>query len=160
MFTKLTKLGLLWSIAQLVERLPVKQRVVGSSPTIPVILERRLSMYTEDQTELVLDFIRLGMGFTEACLAAGLSEEDEFELEDDLLFQRKVDVQKAIAEHDLLVRHNNATRIAEKRGNGQNAIQWRLEKLNPSRYSNKDTDDGGKANGRVTINIIRGKKEE
>lgn len=109
---------------------------------------------------LIKDLMRLGMAFEEACLASGLTEEEEDDLYEDEAFQRELRVEQAIAERDLLQRHNKATEIAEKRGQGQSAIQWRLEKLNPKRYSNKDTGEDGGAGGRVTINIVRGKKEE
>lgn len=109
--------------------------------------------------EQVLEFIRLGMDFHIACLASELTEDEEDRLSEDERFQRKIRSEHATLESQLLTRHNDATKKAESRGTGMGALQWRLEKINPKKYGNKDSGEEDLA-GKVVINVIRGKKED
>ena len=116
-------------------------------------------MEFRDKEESVLEFIRLGMDFVKACLASGLTEEEQEFLEDDESFQRKLLVEDACFEKTLLERHETASILAEKKGS-THAIEWKLAKLNPSRFGNKETNGDGMFTGKLVVNMIRGSKEE
>lgn len=104
--------------------------------------------------ESVLQYIRLGMDFHTSCLASMLTEDEEDILSEDEAFLRQIDIEGAQLERGLLTRHDTASRKAEVRG-GTSALQWKLEKINPGRYSGKDK-DSGMFNGKVSINVVRG----
>ncbi len=106
---------------------------------------------------LLRDFLALGMDFHTSCLASEMTEDEEDELVDDEDFQREISRNYALLERDLLKRHDSATKTAELRGSGMTAIQWRLEKLNPNRYSSKDKGEES-FTGKVVINMVSGEE--
>lgn len=116
-------------------------------------------MINETKMLFLEEFLDLGMDFHTSCLAAELTEEEEEMLADDEGFQRKVAISSAVLEKKLLIRHDEATSIAESRGQGQSAIQWRLGVVNPARYSGKDNGDST-FTGKVVINMISGEESQ
>jgi len=101
----------------------------------------------------------LGVGFHEACLASEMTEEEEDQLMEDEDFQRKLKRHYACLEIRLLKRHDEATAQAESRGTGMGALQWRLEKINPAKYSSRDNGDES-FTGKVIINVVKGSDKE
>ena len=57
-------------------------------------------------------------------------------LEKDEEFMRRVEITKAILEMNLIERHDNAMEIQLAQGK-TGATQWKLERINPSRWGNK-----------------------
>ena len=86
-----------------------------------------------DKAEMVISFIRLGMDFEKAAIAAGLQLEDIDELREDAEFQYEIKIAYACMEKELLERHESAAKIQESKG-GTHAAEWMLEKINPNRY--------------------------
>lgn len=115
-------------------------------------------MTLEHKKEIILEMIRLGMDFHTACLASELTEEEEDEVMEDELFQRIVSRDTALLEKELLERHDAASSIGESRGSCS-GLQWKLEKVNPKRYGNKEK-DGDSFTGKLVLNMVRGKSEE
>jgi hypothetical protein len=105
------------------------------------------------------EHLDLGVGFHEACLASEMTEEEEDQLMEDEYFQRKLHRHYAILEINLLKRHDEATKTAESRGTGMGALQWRLEKINPQKYSSRDNGEEG-FQGKVIINVVKGSDKE
>ena len=101
-------------------------------------------MTLDEKKTHVLRCIRLGMDFTTSSLVAECSEPELTALEEDIEFQRRISIEMALEEHRLLSKHNAVIEEAAIRGNGA-PIQWRLEKLNPRRYGNKESGGTGNA---------------
>lgn len=95
-------------------------------------------MDLNSKKENILRCVKLGMHFYQAALVAECSEEEIEEIERDELFKRKVSSHHAFEEYRLLQKHNTAIEEAVLRGNAA-AIQWKLERLNPERWGNKET---------------------
>lgn len=115
-------------------------------------------MTLEMKKEMIEYMIRLGMDFHTACLASELTEDEEDEVMDDEKFQRIIAVNTALLEKDLLERHDSASKIGELRGSCS-GLQWKLEKINPKRYGNKEK-DGDVFPTKLVLNMIRGKGKE
>lgn len=94
-------------------------------------------MSLETKKEYILQCMDLGMDFLKACLCSDCTEEEIETLENDSSFQRDIDIKIAISEKNLLRKHNTALEIAKTKGNAT-PIQWRLSKLNPDKYENKN----------------------
>ena len=91
-----------------------------------------------DAVEMIITFIKLGMSLERACLAIGLSEEDEQKFTEDPEFQREIEQTYACLERDLLERHAEAAKVQENKG-GTHAAEWMLERINPKRWAKSTT---------------------
>jgi len=85
---------------------------------------------------MILNYINLGMEINKAYILSEITKEDIEELDKDEDFQKDIEVTEIILEKDLLERHNTAMEIAVNKGNA-NAVQWKLEKINPDRWGTK-----------------------
>lgn len=94
-------------------------------------------MELEEKKEHVLRFIKLGLDLYSSCIMAECADEEIEILEGDAKFLKKVEVCNILAEKELLEKYEVAMRIAANNGKTE-PIKWRLEKLNPSRWSDKN----------------------
>jgi hypothetical protein len=84
----------------------------------------------------ILRCVKLGMELERAYLVAECTEKEIEKLDKDERFKHLVDVQLALAENELLTRHELATKVAAVKGNTA-GIQWKLSQIN-TKWSNKD----------------------
>lgn len=112
-------------------------------------------MVPDEKRSLILRCVKLGMEWYRAALIAELTDEELEELENDTVFLRKVKSHEALEEMRLLEKHEDAMIEGVAKGNAS-AVQWKLERINPDRWSAKS---GGSAipldiGGEVTINLV------
>ena len=94
---------------------------------------------TEDlqhRADFVIEFMKLGMDFTTATIAAECSPEMVKELEADTEFQQRKIYMLAKTEADLLKRLNKASEFAAIKGDTRSTERL-LEILRPERYAKK-----------------------
>lgn len=94
-------------------------------------------MELKQKKEHVLRCIKLGMDIYKAYIVAECTEEEVDLLNNDDKFQNIIIQRQALQEYDLLLKHNVAMDLAEKKGNAK-PIEWRLKILNPEKYDKKD----------------------
>jgi len=106
----------------------------------------------KQKKEHILRCIRLGMDLFSAALIAECTDEELETLENDPKFNKRIKIEYAIEEERLLNKHNTAIEEAVIKGNAH-SVQWKLEKLNPGRWGNKES---AKIpfEGKVTVNLI------
>lgn len=95
----------------------------------------------ERKKDLIIDAVRVGMGLGKAFVYAQCTERQVEILQIDKEFQRRVTYVYAQYEKDLLDLHSMSMLLAARRGNAGPA-QWKLGKLNPSRWGEAKTEDG------------------
>jgi hypothetical protein len=93
-------------------------------------------MKFKTKKEHILRCVKLGMELDKAYLVAECTEKEIEKLKNDERFKKLIAVQLAIAEDDLLTRHEFATKIAANKGNTA-GIQWKLSQINP-KWQSKD----------------------
>ena len=93
------------------------------------------------------------MDLFSAALVAECTDEEIDKFEKDPVFKRRLLIENALEEKRLLEKHNYAMEEAAIRGKA-NPIQWKLEKLNPRRWSSKETGKSQKEIDDLTINLI------
>ena len=91
-------------------------------------------MEIEERKDLIVEGIRLGMDFYRSCLLAECPDEQIAEFENDSFFMRRLKIEEAIKEKELLERHDAAMSAAALKGN-TTALQWKLERINPKRWA-------------------------
>lgn len=96
--------------------------------------------------------VKLGMHWYRAAMVAECTEEEMEALEQSPEFQKKVNAREAIQEMQLLEKHKSAMDEAAIRGSA-GAIQWKLERINPSRWGKTQKDDESDAPKVVIVEI-------
>ncbi len=96
-------------------------------------------MTLESKKEHILRLIKLGMELYRAELITECTEEEIDNIEKDEKFNRKAEIYDAISEKELLDKLEKAIDIAVDKGKSS-AIQWKLERLNPGRWGNKEAE--------------------
>lgn len=91
--------------------------------------------------DLIIDAIQVGMGIGKAYIYAQCTSEEIEILQKDSAFQRRISYNYAQYEKDLLDLHSASMFLAAKRGN-PGPTQWKLGKLNPSRWGEAKSEDG------------------
>ena len=109
-------------------------------------------MTLEEKKGLMLECVKLGMDFFSSAILAECTDEEIEVLEEDAAFTRRIRIQEVFEEKRLLEKHNTAIEEAVIKGSAA-AVQWKLEKINPGRWGNKEKDKG-KFEGKVTVNMI------
>ena len=84
-------------------------------------------------------------------LVAGCTEKEMAAIEKDVKFNNVVKQYHALEEYSLLIKHKTAMDVAAISGR-TNAIQWKLERINPNRWSVAE-DKGPIELPNLTINI-------
>ncbi len=109
-------------------------------------------MKIAEKRDHILRCIRLGMDLFSAALIAECTDEELEKLEEDPKFNKRIKIEYAIEEERLLNKHNTAIEESVIKGNAH-SVQWKLEKLNPGRWGNKES---AKVpyEGKVTVNLI------
>jgi len=110
-------------------------------------------MTIEEKKEHVIRCIKLGMELYKAYLIAECTPDEIEILDTDKDLQRKIEITYAIAERDLLEKHNVALEISQLKGN-TNPIQWKLARLNPNRWDSREKDLNVKLPEPVQVNLI------
>lgn len=91
-----------------------------------------------NRADFILEFMKLGMDFGNACVATECTPEMVEQLEDDPEFQKRKKFVLAKVEGDLLRRLSKASEVAAIRGDTRSTERL-LELINPSRYGKKAT---------------------
>lgn len=98
--------------------------------------------------------MKLGMEWDRAALVAECTLDEIDVLESDADFMRKLSINDAILEKNLLAKHDLAMDEAITKGSAA-AVQWRLERINPGRWAHKDSSHPIAAvQGDVVINLV------
>ena len=87
-----------------------------------------------EKKEHIIRCIKLGMELFRAMLVAGCTEKEIELIEKDIEFNELVKQYHALEEYNLLMKHKTAMDVAAVSGR-TNAIQWKLERINPDRWS-------------------------
>ena len=103
--------------------------------------------------EHILRCVRLGMELFRAELVAECTEKEIEKLEEDEEFRQQVEQHYALEEYNLLVKHNNAMNVAIMTGR-TSAIQWKLERLNPRRWSSGEDDSSKSKPLKLQVNLV------
>lgn len=96
---------------------------------------------TEDMSsraDFILEFMKLGMDFGNACIATECTPEMVKQLEEDPEFQQRKKFVLAKLEGELLKRLNKASEFAALKGDTRSTERL-LELINPKRYGKKAT---------------------
>lgn len=109
----------------------------------------------ERRRDACVEFMKLGMDFEAACVAAEIPEDKRDSLREDELFVRSVNFTLARREAELLRRLNEVAEENAERGDTRQ-IERLLELMNPSRYSkvtklSHQMEAHGAAQGKVTV---------
>ena len=96
-------------------------------------------MTLDDKKEHILRLIKLGMELYRAELITECTEEEIDDIERDKTFSRRIEIHEAICEKELLEKLEDAIDIAADKGKSS-AIQWKLERINPRRWGNKEAE--------------------
>jgi hypothetical protein len=116
-------------------------------------------MTLEQKKEHILRCIKLGMELYRAELVAECTDEEIMLIEKDEIFMKKIQQRYALQEYELLLKHNTALDLAKSRGNAT-PIQWRLSKLNPSKWDSKDKELKIKPPEAIQVNLTGRKVED
>jgi hypothetical protein len=117
---------------------------------------------TEDMSsraDFILEFMRLGMDFGNACIATECTPEMIKQLEEDPEFQQRKKFVLAKLEGELLKRLNKASEFAALKGDTR-CTERLLELINPKRYGKKATialpSDGKDTPKEMRISFVSG----
>ncbi len=108
----------------------------------------------DKRKEQIIRCVKLGMDLRTSMYTVACSDEEMETLEKDEKFMRRVTVTGAILEMNLIESHDSAMDIQLAEGK-TGAVQWKLERINPSRWGKATKDEGGDA-PRVMIVEIPG----
>lgn len=116
----------------------------------------------ERRRDLCVEFMKLGMDFHTACVAAEIPPEDEDALAADESFISEVNFNLAMKEHDLLEKLNKVAEANAERGETKQ-LERILELMNPNRYSkvtklSHQMDNAGGASGKITVEFAEAEK--
>lgn len=106
----------------------------------------------------VLRYIPLGCSEEEAFLLAGCTEEQAEFLRNDAEFKKLVKLYVARETAKLLQAHRKASLLAAEKGS-VTGLQWKLSKLNPSKFGNVDNSAPDK-NSKLVIQFQNMTREE
>lgn len=111
-----------------------------------------------------VEFMKLGMDFDSACVAAEISGAMKESLASDELFVSEVNFALARKEAELLGRLNDVAMENAERGETRQ-LERILELMNPARYSkvtklSHQIDNSGDTGGKVTVEFTGGQKAE
>ena len=118
----------------------------------------------QKKIDLVVEFMKLGMSFDTACVAAEISDELKEKLAADDEFVSMINFSLARKEHDLLEKFNKVAEENAERGDTRQ-LERLLELMNPERYSKvtklaHTMDNSGGASGKITVTFEGDDKEE
>ena len=94
-------------------------------------------MNLNNKKDSLFRLIKLGMELFRAELVVGCTESEIEKLENDIDFNQKIKAYEAISEKELLDKLEDAIDIGVDKGRSA-AIQWKLERLNPGRWTSKE----------------------
>lgn len=109
-------------------------------------------MNLDQKKEHVIRCVRLGMDLVSAALVAECTADELDEIESDETFIRLIDIYAAIEERDLIVKFNRAMED-ELHSGKTHAVRWKLERVNPRRWGQRDSGGSPREVGRVTVNL-------
>lgn len=105
--------------------------------------------------EQIIRCIKLGMDLHQAMYTVACTDKEMEALEKDARFIRRVETTKSILEMNLLESHNDAMELQIAQGK-TTAVQWKLERINPTKWGKVSNDDGGNDTPAVVIVEIPG----
>lgn len=116
----------------------------------------------ERRRDLCVEFMKLGMDFHTACVAAEIPPEDEDALAADEAFVGEVNYNLAMKERDLLEKLNEVAKANAERGETKQ-LERILELMNPNRYSkvtklSHQMDNAGGSPGKITVEFAEAEK--
>lgn len=117
----------------------------------------------ERKADMCVEFMKLGMDFDSACVAAEVKGEAKEALAADESFVERVNFNLARKEAELLERLNRVAEENAKRGETKQ-LERILELMNPSRYArvtklSHQMDNSGGSGGKITVEFADGEKE-
>lgn len=112
---------------------------------------------------MCVEYMKLGMDFDSACVAAEISGPDKEALSADESFVELVNFNLARKEAELLTKLNQVAEANAERGETKQ-LERILELMNPSRYSkvtklSHQMDNSGGSGGKITVEFADGEKE-
>ena len=112
--------------------------------------------------DLCVEFMKLGMDFDTACVAAEIPPEDKEALAADETFVGEVNFSLARKERELLEKLNEVAMANAERGETKQ-LERILELMNPNRYSkvtklSHQMDNAGGAPGKITVEFAEAEK--
>lgn len=113
--------------------------------------------------DLCMEFMKLGMDFDSACVAAEIDGAEKDALAADETFVSEVNFTLARKEAELLRKLNEVAEENAERGETKQ-LERMLELLNPARYSkvtklSHQIDNAGNTGGKITVDFADGGKE-
>ena len=116
----------------------------------------------ERRRDLCVEFMKLGMDFHTACVAAEVPQEEEDALAADESFVGEVNYNLAMKERDLLEKLNKVAEANAERGETKQ-LERILELMNPNRYSkvtklSHQMDNAGGTPGKITVEFAEAEK--
>ena len=110
-------------------------------------------MLLENKKEHILRCVKLGLNLYEAEIITECTEEEIEILDNDDEFKKQVKQQKVLEEYDLLTRQEQAISVAIDRG-GSAGVQWKLERINPSRWAGKEEGENPLDDLELNVNLV------
>lgn len=116
----------------------------------------------ERRRDLCVEFMKLGMDFDTACVAAEIPPEEKESLAADEAFVGEVNYSLAMKERDLLEKLNKVAEANAERGETKQ-LERILELMNPNRYSkvtklSHQMDNSGGSPGKITVEFQEAEK--
>lgn len=122
-----------------------------------------ISDIRQKRRDMCVEYMKLGMDFDSACVAAEISGADKDALSADESFVELVNFNLARKEAELLTKLNQVAEANAERGETKQ-LERILELMNPSRYSkvtklSHQMDNSGGSGGKITVEFADGEKE-
>ena len=134
-----------------------------SSKENKVICKDMIDM-KQKKKDMLVEFLKLGMDFDSACLAAEIDDDFKKELQYDDAFTHLANTAIAKKEVELLQKLEQIGEANAQRGESKQ-IERQLELLNPERYSkvtklSHSMNSSGSSGGKITVSFEGDDKEE
>jgi len=112
-----------------------------------------LSSKLNIKKQQIINLITLGLDFAKCCLIVGCTDEETELLKNDKEFQKELEIRVAFEESRLLKIHRETSIKLAKEKDIINGVQWKLKRLNPSKWGRKYNDNADLSGGGINIKL-------